>query len=573
MKSKKLLALGSALLLVAGFVSLGALPANAGNENNTNETTYWENQYPGSTCYKDNATYGSVTTDSSGIEGVTLTGAYQWVALIVNGGGGGVNQGDAIYPSPASGTQYNPPLTTGPSPQHPAVSHWIVCIDTTPPPVTTVPAVTFTDVCGIANDAIVGGVDTASIDYTITDGRTDGVGTVTVTAVPQPGYTFADGAYTGPWSHTFTNEPCPVVIETVPEVTFTDVCGVANDAIVGGVDTASIDYTITDGRTDGVGTVTVTAVPQPGYTFADGAYTGPWSHTFTNEPCPVVIETVPEVTFTDVCGVANDAIVGGVDTASIDYTITDGRTDGVGTVTVTAVPQPGYTFADGAYAGPWSHTFTNASCGDIQLIAPFAFDPTCPEEQDAASGYIQLDLKDHLHYAINGVPTNQAKNDVAPGTYTISVTVDDGYTLVGPSSWQITVNPPFCPPTLALLSTTASMSNITCSSAGSFTLAATEGIQWFVNGSATATPAGTYARTTPGVVNVEARLIDPVNDGWEDGAQTNWTFTFTNPVDCLPTLAFTGSDSAPLGLLLAGGFLLVGGAVVAVEKRLRREAR
>lgn len=419
MKSKKLLALGSALLLVAGFVSLGALPANAGNENNTNETTYWENQYPGSTCYKDNATYGSVTTDSSGIEGVTLTGAYQWVALIVNGGGGGVNQGDAIYPSPASGTQYNPPLTTGPSPQHPAVSHWIVCIDTTPPPVTTVPAVTFTDVCGIANDAIVGGVDTASIDYTITDGRTDGVGTVTVTAVPQPGYTFADGAY----------------------------------------------------------------------------------------------------------------------------------------------------------AGPWSHTFTNASCGDIQLIAPFAFDPTCPEEQDAASGYIQLDLKDHLHYAINGVPTNQAKNDVAPGTYTISVTVDDGYTLVGPSSWQITVNPPFCPPTLALLSTTASMSNITCSSAGSFTLAATEGIQWFVNGSATATPAGTYARTTPGVVNVEARLIDPVNDGWEDGAQTNWTFTFTNPVDCLPTLAFTGSDSAPLGLLLAGGFLLVGGAVVAVEKRLRREAR
>ena len=496
MKSKKLLALGSALLLVAGFVSLGALPANAGNENNTNETTYWENQYPGSTCYKDNATYGSVTTDSSGIEGVTLTGAYQWVALIVNGGGGGVNQGDAIYPSPASGTQYNPPLTTGPSPQHPAVSHWIVCIDTTPPPVTTVPAVTFTDVCGIANDAIVGGVDTASIDYTITDGRVNGVGTVTVTAVPQSGYTFADGAYTGPWSHTFTNEPCPVVIETVPEVTFTDVCGVANDAIVGGVDTASIDYTITDGRTDGVGTVTVTAVPQPGYTFADGAY-----------------------------------------------------------------------------AGPWSHTFTNASCGDIQLIAPFAFDPTCPEEQDAASGYIQLDLKDHLHYAINGVPTNQAKNDVAPGTYTISVTVDDGYTLVGPSSWQITVNPPFCPPTLALLSTTASMSNITCSSAGSFTLAATEGIQWFVNGSATATPAGTYARTTPGVVNVEARLIDPVNDGWEDGAQTNWTFTFTNPVDCLPTLAFTGSDSAPLGLLLAGGFLLVGGAVVAVEKRLRREAR
>jgi len=495
MKSKKLLAIGSALLLVTGFVSLTALPANAGSETNQNETTYWENQYPGSTCYKDDGAYGSVTGEGSNF--VTLTGDHDWVALIVNSGNvdTGNGPGNALYLNPSSGTPYASPLNNGGN--QGAVSHWIVCIDTTPPPVTTVPAATFTDLCGIANDAIVGGVDTASIDYTITDNRVDGVGTVTVSAVAQPGYTFADGAYTGPWSHTFTNEPCPVEIETVPAVTFTDLCGVANDTIVGGVDTASIDYTITDNRVDGVGTVTVSAVAQPGYTFADGAYTGPWSHTFTNVRCPI----------------------------------------------------------------------------ELNLIAPSAFDPTCPEEPNATSGYIQLDIKDHLHYAIDGVPTTQAKNDVAPGTYTISVTVDDGYTLVGPSSWQITVNPPFCPPTLALLSTTASMSNLTCSTGGSYTLAATEGIEWFVNGSLTATPAGTYPRSTAGTVTVEAKLADPVNDGWEDGAQKTWTFNFTNPADCLPTLAFTGSDSAPLGLLLAGGFLLVGGAVIAVEKRLRREAR
>ncbi len=418
MKSKKLLAIGSALLLVTGFVSLTALPANAGSETNQNETTYWENQYPGSTCYKDDGAYGSVTGEGSNF--VTLTGDHDWVALIVNSGNvdTGNGPGNALYLNPSSGTPYASPLNNGGN--QGAVSHWIVCIDTTPPPVTTVPAATFTDLCGIANDAIVGGVDTASIDYTITDNRVDGVGTVTVSAVAQPGYTFADGAYTGPWSHTFTNVRCPI---------------------------------------------------------------------------------------------------------------------------------------------------------ELNLIAPSAFDPTCPEEPNATSGYIQLDIKDHLHYAIDGVPTTQAKNDVAPGTYTISVTVDDGYTLVGPSSWQITVNPPFCPPTLALLSTTASMSNLTCSTGGSYTLAATEGIEWFVNGSLTATPAGTYPRSTAGTVTVEAKLADPVNDGWEDGAQKTWTFNFTNPADCLPTLAFTGSDSAPLGLLLAGGFLLVGGAVIAVEKRLRREAR
>ena len=421
MKFKKLLAIGSALLLVAGFVSLGAGSSSAtAPVDNTNEITYWETQYPsGTTCFKDTdaAPYGAVT--DSGMT-VTLAGSYDWVALIVKGGAVdyGDGPGNKVYSSPSSGTPYSPPLNNGG--QQAAVSHWIVCINTTPPPVTTVPGVTFTDVCGVANDGFTSVVDTASIDYTITDSRVAGVGNVTVTAAPQSGYTFAAGAYTGPWSQEFTNEVCDEV--------------------------------------------------------------------------------------------------------------------------------------------------------KIAYLAPDAFDPTCPEELDAQRGYIQLDLKDHLHYTIDGVSTTQAKNELAPGTYTISVTVDPGFTLSGLESWEMTINPPFCPPTLALLSTTASMQNITCPAAGSYTLANTEGIQWLVNG--VLTPAGTYTVADASTVNVEAQLVDSVNDGWEDGAQKTWTFNFTDPADCdLPTLAFTGTSGGNLGLLLAGGFLLFGGAIIAFERRFRLDAR
>lgn len=294
-----------------------------------------------------------------------------------------------------------------------------------------------------------------------------------------------------------------------------------------------------------------------------------------NEPqdCPTVIDIVPEVTFTDVCGTTNDTINVPSQTG-VTYATVDDRVNGVGDVTVTATPSStDYVFADTVTKTSWTFTFTNESCGEIKYLEPSAVDPTCPEEPDATSGYILLDLKDHLHYTIDGISTNQAKNDRLPGTYTIGVTVDSGYTLVGPSSWTLVVNEPFCPPTLALLSTTASMSNLTCSAAGSFTLADTEGIEWFVNGSTTATPAGTYTRSTPGVVNVEAKLVDPVNDGWELDAQKTWTFTFTSPVDCLPTLAFTGSNGGNLGLLLSGGLLLFGGTIIAFERRFRNQTR
>ena len=376
---------------------------------------------------------------------------------------------------------------------------------------------------------------------------------------------------------------CDTSVSTVPVVTFTDQCGTANDSIVGATSTAMIVYTVTDSRdSNGVGDVTVTAAPVPGYVFAKDAYTGPWSHTFTNTPCLTTITPVkPNVTANDKCGTAFDTLTVDSSMVGVVYTVTWNDAHTVATVTATNADTSKYAFAKDATTS-WQFTFTNEACPTIQPLAPSAFDPLCTTEGDqggqpnvapGSMGYIELDLKPHLHYTIDGQPTTSAQNYLAPGTYKVAVTVDTGYDLVGPSSWEMTINPPFCPPTFALHSTTATMANNTCSIEGSYTLADTEGVAWFVNGATIPTPAGTYRVAGATTVNVEAKLIDPVKDGWEQDAQTAWTFTFTDPTDCLPTLAFTGSTGNPIGLPLGLGLLLFGGGAIAFERKFRFNAK
>ena len=112
--------------MVAGLVSLGASPASAGDEDNTNGVTYWQNLYS-TTCVKYEAgatsTYGAVTDPNN----VTLNGSATWQYLIVKGGSVdyGEGMGNAVYPLPKAGTSYPAPLTK--SGQQAGVSHWILC--------------------------------------------------------------------------------------------------------------------------------------------------------------------------------------------------------------------------------------------------------------------------------------------------------------------------------------------------------------------------------------------------------------------------------------------------------------
>lgn len=313
---------------------------------------------------------------------------------------------------------------------------------------------------------------------------------------------------------------------------------------------------------------------------------GKWWFTMTvpassDVDCTVPLPVTP--TWTDPCGVDNGfwtvpADGNGISWSVVDHTAMNGKVGIVATLTT-----PGYTFPSGATFKQWTRIQDNTLCVvEVVVVAPVAVDPSCEAADDQGdfsvankevSGYIELDLQSPLHYAIDGVPTSSEKNDVAPGEHTITVLVDDDFTLVGPASWTLTVNEVHCDlPTHALLRTSASRSDNTCSASGSYTLADTAGVQWFVNGSATPTAAGTYLVSGATTVTVEARLIDAVNDGWDFDAQTAWTFNFTDPADCLPTLAFTGTDSALFGGLLASGFLATGGVLLALRIRMRRAA-
>lgn len=89
-------------------------------------------------------------------------------------------------------------------------------------------------------------------------------------------------------------------------------------------------------------------------------------------------------------------------------------------------------------------------------------------------------------------------------------------------------------PTEELVTPTARMVDLTCDAAGSYTLDAVEGIRWFI-GSTEVKP-GTYSVGTASTVVVRAEAISP-DYGLEPGAQSEFTFVFTEPKDCaLPCL-------------------------------------
>jgi hypothetical protein len=141
-------------------------------------------------------------------------------------------------------------------------------------------AVTFNDVCGTANDTYTVPT-TTGVDYSDTAGTHAGSGTVTITATPKTGFTLNGDTS---WSHTFTNDECPVDLTPVTpaDVTFNDVCGTDSDTYTVPTTTGVI-YSVNAGTHPGSGTVTVTATADSGYVLEG---TTSWTHTFTDEDCP-----------------------------------------------------------------------------------------------------------------------------------------------------------------------------------------------------------------------------------------------------------------------------------------------
>ena len=168
--------------------------------------------------------------------------------------------------------------------------------------------------------------DTDQVDWTE---NPDG----SLMASPKPGYTFGDVIFDLPAD---TNEPCDVVIPAPGMPSVTDPCGPDNVKWTSiPEDTDKIDWTL---NADG----SLTAAPQAGFDFAPVTFALPAD---TNAPCVLATPpTQPKVT--DPCGPDNVHWASiPADTAEVDWTK---NADG----SLTAAPQPGYTFAPVTFALP-----------------------------------------------------------------------------------------------------------------------------------------------------------------------------------------------------------------------------
>lgn len=131
-------------------------------------------------------------------------------------------------------------------------------------------------------------------DETLTSGTSfnaDG-STLTVTAVADEGFNFGDAQSS--WDYTLTPATGCGGGEVTPNaVSFNDVCGTANDTYTVTA-TEGVTYhlgtadgaVVNAGTHTGSGTVTVVAVADEGFVFEEDETTS-WTHTFTDEACPV----------------------------------------------------------------------------------------------------------------------------------------------------------------------------------------------------------------------------------------------------------------------------------------------
>jgi hypothetical protein len=398
----KFLAIASTLLMVAGLFSLGAGPATAGNEGNTNEITDWMNYFPGTTCYKDDAKYGSVADNDMS---VTLSGASAWRALIVKSGNvaGDFGNGNKVYENPISGTAYLPPLNNAGIQGE--VSHWIVCVrQGTTPPATVAPPlkldVTVTDLCAVDRDLLTVNTSTEGVKYTVSWNQR--VATVTASITDLSKYVFADAATTS-WTFTFTNVPCTSPVTPGDPVAQNEAC------VDGKTASGSIWVDIKDGVAYTIDGTTVTKATTPvepgdhvvrataleGHVLA-GDTQWPYSVTVDRaENCdfqfPDLAVVTPLVTSNNLtCTAAGSFTLGEADGIAdaiiwkIDGNLVTAGTHAVtkkGTHTVTAVPGEEHGFAENIdNPSTWTLSFTDPTdCGDLVTLA-------LPGETLAATG-------------------------------------------------------------------------------------------------------------------------------------------------------------------------------------------
>ncbi len=295
------------------------------------------------------------------------------------------------------------------------------------------------------------------------------------------------------------------------------------------------------------------------------------------------------VTFQDVCGKTSDAVF--IPTPGVNdhysYTTVDNRdASGVGTVTVTAVPDAGFAFPAGSVV-TWSHSFQSDSdlhCTDI-AGDPTAHNPVCNSvDGTITSGYITVVASAGITYTIhnladgasttNDISVTAGKTTLPGGSYTVTAAAISPYVLshaIAPfTPLVIGTNPTGCLTTLALITPNVTAVSPSCSNGtatdGYLMIDPTDGLNYFI-GATQLTAAKTPM--APGTYSVLAVPVDP-----KDSVDTN---VVPNPMSVviaalatscaqLTTLAFTGG-AGPSGFLIASAvLLLLGGALIFTRK-------
>jgi hypothetical protein len=566
--------------LKTGFLS--DKPADAGPPvDNTNETTYWENLYPGTTCYKDDPTYGSLADSNKAV--VLVNGTY--VVLIVKSGAedNGDGPGNAVYENPTPGTNYYGPLNGGG--QQGTVSHWIVCLGEQED-VAVVPAAQGTDqTCDEEESELVGGsiqlTLITGVTYTITGPSPD------VTVIVPDGTGLATGLAPGSYNVSFVLDPgyttdvdSPIVI-TIGE--FDGECGEVIDDCVTPVSLNTEEPECCD-TVDTASLTTEDPECDPGCDTASTAGLNAANVPTDNCELPKVYlchatQANPNANnpfnplYLPVAGALGHAFPNPNDDHTGDIIPPfDYYENGV----LKHFSGQNWPYGDPPSAEEWDEflAFWDAGCVEPEEVTPAAqaTDETC-ELLILTQGSVQVTVIAGVTYTVTGpngvVPLDGSGNTgpVDPGQYSVAFTLDPGLTTSVNSPIIVTVNAfdgdcelvehPIVTPNV--ISTA-----LNCLDVGSYTLSNDlddpNAVLWTVNGSPLGIPLASPSKftvTSPGVYNIHADPNAP-DYGFPGGALQDWTVTFVHPDDCdLSTLALTGKSpiaflGGAMALILAG---------------------
>ncbi|GAB7005808.1 hypothetical protein JCM18899A_32810 [Nocardioides sp. AN3] len=288
----------------------------------------------------------------------------------------------------------------------------------------------------------VSGGDDSAATFHVTAGAAAAGKKITVTATAHAGASFAGGARTRSFTHTFKRGPsdCGVRSRSVVHawVRFTNPTSDHGASWTGYVngrpDSAGdhVTFQVTSGTVAPGATVTITATAESGYTVPGGRTTMTFTHTFCQVPSSDTTVLHAWVRFTEATAEHGPSWTGYVngqpDSAGdhVTFQVTSGAVAPGATVTITATADSGYTFPGGRTTMTFAHTFCQVPSSDTTVLHAWVrFTEATAEHGPSWTGYVngQPDSAgDHVTFQVTS-------GTVAPGaTVTITATAESGYT-------------------------------------------------------------------------------------------------------------------------------------------------